>query len=364
MTAILELNDLSKAFRADQPAVSHVSLTLAAGEFFCLLGPSGCGKSTLLRLIGGYLSPDLGSIRLSGTEITNFAPEMRQMGMVFQNYALFPHLSAGENVAFGLRVRRLPANEVRARVAEVLDWVGLSHGERERRPRELSGGQQQRVALARALVIKPQLLMLDEPFANLDRSLRERLREELRSLQRRARVTTILVTHDREEALTLADRVAVMQSGALIQAGSPREVYEKPRTEFVAGILGPATRLTVRAVVGDRIELSGGICLQRAAWPQLTAGDVVCVRPENWRTGPSADSLADRWTGTIVETSFAGSRTLAHVRIGPDCVVQAALAPEMRDEFGVASTILIGLSASSVAVIRGSNPAYPAIPAP
>ena len=351
MASTIELDGVSKAFLAGRPAVDRVSLALDAGEFFCLLGPSGCGKSTLLRLIGGYLSLDSGAIRAAGNDITHIPPEMRQMGMVFQNYALFPQLSAAENVAFGLRVRRLSSDEVARRVAEVLDWVGLAPAEAERRPRELSGGQQQRVALARALVIRPRLLMLDEPFANLDRALRERLRDELRALQRRSKVTTILVTHDREEAMTLADRVGVLQAGALVQLGAPRDVYEKPATEFVAGILGPATLLPVHAVSADSVELSGGVALKRSGWPQLAVGDILCVRPENWRIGPSAERLADRWIGTILNATFAGARTLASIQIAPGCVIQAALPLERGNGFDLSASIAVGLSADAAAVI-------------
>ncbi len=352
MMAILELDRLVKRFGSDLFAVNRLSLSLTEGEFLCLIGPSGCGKSTLLRLIAGYLLPDEGAIFLAGQNITALPPEARQIGMVFQNYALFPHLSASENVAFGLRVRRTPAGEIRSRVADVLDWVGLSHAERQRRPRELSGGQQQRVALARALVTKPRVLMLDEPFANLDRQLRERLREELRTIQRQAGLTTILVTHDREEAMTLADRVGIMQAGSVVQVGLPREIYERPQTEFVARFMGPATLLTVTAVTDATVETSSGLTLHRLEWPEVASGDVLCVRPEAWQIGLESDALPDRWTGTIIESTFAGSHSLVSVRIGVACVVQVQLSSAQRDRLGPAPTLSIGLGAAAATIIR------------
>ena len=236
--ATIRLEHLSCAFASGTVAVADVSLELASGEFFCLLGPSGSGKSTLLRLLGGYLAPTSGKVWINDHDVTAEPPERRKTGMVFQNYALFPHLSALENVAFGLRVQGVAKKEREARAHEMLDWVGLTHDERARHPAQLSGGQQQRVALARALAFRPSLLMLDEPFANLDRSLRERLREEMREIQRRAGTTAILVTHDRDEALALGDRVAVMDQGRLLQIGTPEQVYRTPGSVTVASFLG------------------------------------------------------------------------------------------------------------------------------
>jgi ABC-type Fe3+/spermidine/putrescine transport system ATPase subunit len=258
----LRLDHLSCRFAGGTLAVDDVSLDLTAGEFFCLLGPSGSGKSTLLRLIGGYLTPDSGNVFLHDRDVTRVPPEKRNVGMVFQNYALFPHLSALDNVAFGLRVRGAGRKEREARAHEMLDWVGLTHEERHRRPAQLSGGQQQRVALARVLAFGPGLLMLDEPFANLDRSLRERLREEMREVQRRAGITAILVTHDRDEALALGDRIAVMHHGRLLQTGTPEQVYRQPLSETVAGFLGH--RNVLDATAAARCGLKGALLL----WPE------------------------------------------------------------------------------------------------
>jgi ABC-type Fe3+/spermidine/putrescine transport system ATPase subunit len=260
MSAV-RLDRLKCVFAGGHAAVDDVSLELAAGEFFCLLGPSGSGKSTLLRLIGGYLPPDEGRVWIHGRDVTKDPPEKRKTGMVFQNYALFPHLSALDNVAFGLRVSGVAKAPREAKAHEMLDWVGLTQDERHRRPAQLSGGQQQRVALARALAFEPNLLMLDEPFANLDRSLRERLREEMRAVQRRAGITAILVTHDRDEALSLGDRIAVMHQGKLLQAGKPEEVYHRPAGTVVASFLGH--RNVLNAEDTPKCGLTGSVLL----WP-------------------------------------------------------------------------------------------------
>ncbi len=221
-------------------AVRDVSLAAASGEFLSLLGPSGCGKTTLLRLVGGYLEPGQGRILLEGRDVTRTPSRDRQIGMVFQNYALFPHLSARRNVAFGLEVRGESAAAIARRVDDLLDRVRLEGPRRDRYPAELSGGEQQRVAIARALAFGPKVLLLDEPFANLDRHLRERLRDELRRIHQASGVTTLLVTHDQEEALGISDRIAVMRGGRILQAGPPRELYRHPAGEFVASFLGEA----------------------------------------------------------------------------------------------------------------------------
>ena len=262
LMAAIRVDHLSCAFGGSVSAVNDVSFALCSGEFFCLLGPSGSGKSTLLRLIGGYLRPDAGCVWINDREVTDDPPERRNTGMVFQNYGLFPHLNALDNVAFGLRVKGVTRTPRQARAHEMLDWVGLTAEERQRRPAELSGGQQQRVALARALAFGPSLLMLDEPFANLDRSLRERLRDELREVQRRAGTTTILVTHDRDEALSLGDRIGVMHQGQLLQIGSPEELYRHPASAAVATFLGHRNVLPADAAAA--CGLSGQVLL----WPE------------------------------------------------------------------------------------------------
>ncbi|MCS5700994.1 ABC transporter ATP-binding protein [Cyanobium sp. FGCU-52] len=238
---VIELEGVQRRF-AGTAAVDGIDLAMAPGEFFSLLGPSGCGKTTTLRLIAGFDRPDAGAIRLLGQDVTDVPPHRRRVNTVFQHYALFPHLSVWDNVAFGPRNRRLPEPEVRRRVGEALERVRLGELAR-RRPSQLSGGQQQRVALARALVNEPAALLLDEPLAALDAGLRRTMQQELKRIQREAGIAFLLVTHDQDEALALSDRLAVMQSGRIAQYGSPREVYDRPVNEWVAGFLGRANLL-------------------------------------------------------------------------------------------------------------------------
>jgi putative spermidine/putrescine transport system ATP-binding protein len=244
--AELQIENLSKYYGGSL-AVDNLNLTVLSGELITFLGPSGCGKTTSLRLVGGFLRPNQGIIRIAGKIANDIPPYKRDIGMVFQNYALFPHLTVEQNVEFGLKMRKLPVAERKQRVADILKLVGLDQLA-GRRPAQLSGGQQQRVALARALVINPQVLLLDEPLSNLDARLRVQLREDIKRLQREFRVTTILVTHDQDEALSMSDRIVVMNNGRVEQIATPRELYDHPATEFVARFMGapniwPGTRL-------------------------------------------------------------------------------------------------------------------------
>ena len=241
--ARLQLEHLVKQYgKADEPAVHDLSLDVEDGEFVCLLGPSGCGKTTTLRMIGGFLKPDAGDVRIDGVSIVREPPERRPTAMVFQRYALWPHMSVWDNIAFGLQVRRRPRNEVARRVESALDLVGLP-GLGKRHPQQLSGGQQQRVALARALVLEPRILLLDEPLSNLDAQLRIYMRTELTAIQRRVGITTVFVTHDQEEAMSIADRIAVMNAGVIEQVDTPDQLYANPATLFVATFIGTMNRL-------------------------------------------------------------------------------------------------------------------------
>ncbi|MEX2263145.1 MAG: ABC transporter ATP-binding protein [Bryobacteraceae bacterium] len=233
---MIEFAEVSKSF-GSVPALSDASIELKAGEFLAVLGPSGCGKTTLLRIAGGYEVPDSGRVLLGGKDITDLAPNRRNFGMVFQNYALFPHMSVLDNVELGLRMRGMAKGERRRRALDMLSLVRLE-GVEKRRPAELSGGQQQRVALARALVIEPAALLLDEPLANLDRNVRLQMRDELRALQQRLRISTVLVTHDQEEALAIADRIAVMDGGRIEQTGRALDLCLNPASAFVSSFLG------------------------------------------------------------------------------------------------------------------------------
>jgi putative spermidine/putrescine transport system ATP-binding protein len=252
--AFLELEKLSKRFGA-QVAVDDLSLGVEKGEFVSLLGPSGCGKTTTLQMIAGFVEPSGGAIRLEGRDLLAIKPARRGLGIVFQSYALFPHMTVAENVSFGLEMQGIAAGERSKRVSETLQLVGLA-AFAARFPRQLSGGQQQRVALARALVIRPQILLLDEPLSNLDAKLREEMQIELRQIQRTVGTTTILVTHDQAEAMALSDRIVVMNHGRAEQIAAPHEAYERPATDFVAGFLGRINRVEGRAVRPEKISFA------------------------------------------------------------------------------------------------------------
>jgi ABC-type Fe3+/spermidine/putrescine transport system ATPase subunit len=266
-------------------AVDDVTLDIAAGEFFALLGPSGCGKTTSLRMIAGFEMPDCGRVHVGGEDITDVPVHRRDMGMVFQSYALFPHRTVAENVAFGLRMRDVAKADIEKRVAAALAQVALT-GLESRRPGQLSGGQQQRVALARALVVEPRVLLCDEPLGALDRKLRQQMQFELKDLQKRLGVTLVFVTHDQEEALAMSDRIAVMNKGRVEQVGSPTEIYENPRTRFVADFIGEIN------VLDD-------------------GGRVRALRPEKIRLVPVDRA---RLAGKIETANFLGGSTLYKVR--------------------------------------------------
>jgi spermidine/putrescine ABC transporter ATP-binding subunit len=271
-------------------AVRSLTLDISRGMFFSLLGPSGCGKTTTLRLIAGFEQPNDGDVFIRGRRVTHVPPYRRDFAMVFQNFALFPHLSVADNVAFGLKMLRVPRSERAAQVREALALVKLE-GFAERYPKQLSGGQQQRVAIARAIVMKPAVLLLDEPLGALDKNLREAMQVELRALQRQLGITTVFVTHDQEEALTMSDRIAVMRDGVIEQIGAPREVYERPATEFVATFLGASNLIDAVALGpdGDGILAEAAAGRFRVAAQGLAAGQKLrlAVRPERVRIGPA-----------------------------------------------------------------------------
>jgi iron(III) transport system ATP-binding protein len=313
------LRGVEKRF-GDDLAVKPLSLEIAHGEFVTLLGPSGCGKTTTLRLLAGFLAPDAGEIRVAGRVLSSASgvvpPEQRQMGMVFQNYALWPHLTVFENVAFGLQMKRVERGEIERRVARVLAQVGLEGSER-RTPNQMSGGQQQRVALARSLVTEPSILLLDEPLSNLDAKLRERMRVELKELQRRTGITFIYVTHDQAEAMALSDRIAVMHAGALQQYGPPREIYERPVNGFVADFMGAANLIVGTVVtpssspdVRGTVALAAGERIEALLSSDLASGARVTlmVRPEDVvlsRAPP--EGQANVLVGTVASSLYLGS---------------------------------------------------------
>ena len=304
--ADVRLVDVTKRFD-DVVAVDRLSLEIESGSFFALLGPSGCGKTTTLRMIGGFEQPTSGTIYLGAREVSGLPAYKRDVNTVFQSYALFPHLSVLDNVAFGLRRRGLKGKEVRDRVGEMLRIVGLEGMER-RKPRQLSGGQQQRVALARALVNRPRVLLLDEPLGALDLKLRKQMQLELKGIQHEVGITFIHVTHDQEEAMTMADRIAVMNRGRIEQLGTPSELYETPQTTFVAGFLG-ASNLIAGTVAGpDRVRLRGGpeVRVRPAALAGRSGEVAVGIRPEKIDLSEEHENRID---GRIVESAYVGVAT-------------------------------------------------------
>lgn len=304
--AALELDGVVCRYGAGPVVVHPTSLRLAPHECVCLLGPSGCGKTTLLRAIGGYLPVAAGEIRLAGRAVTRLGPEQRRVGMVFQSYALFPHLSARRNVAFGLEVRGVPREARDRRVERELRRVDLDPSAWDRKPRRLSGGQQQRVALARALAIDPALLLLDEPLANLDRGLREALRAELKRIQHAAGVASVWVTHDQDEALMLADRVGLMRAGRLVQLDRPTALYDRPRTPFVARFVGQANLLPIEARVEGGV-VAGGLRLTCAESVGAAVGRPLMLRPEQLTVGEAAAACATRWAGVVEAVDYLGA---------------------------------------------------------
>jgi spermidine/putrescine transport system ATP-binding protein len=306
VAADVRLDRVTKQFD-DVTAVDDVSLEIEHGSFFALLGPSGCGKTTTLRMIGGFEEPTAGTIYLGEDPVTGKPPYKRDVNTVFQSYALFPHLSIFENVAFGLRRRGVRGADVRGRVLDILRLVGLS-GMEKRKPRQLSGGQQQRVALARALVNKPRVLLLDEPLGALDLKLRKQMQLELKAIQHDVGITFVHVTHDQEEAMTMADRIAIMNGGRIEQLGTPGELYEQPQTAFVAGFLGISNLLPGTVSAMDAVRLDDGTVVRVPQEALRGRGGRVAVgvRPEKIRLGHGEEN---RLSGRLLETAYVGVAT-------------------------------------------------------
>jgi len=361
-SASVELIHVTKRFHA-AVAVHDLSLTIYTGEFFALLGPSGCGKTTTLRLIGGLETPESGEIRIGGAVVNDQPPYVRKANMVFQHYALFPHLTVQDNVAFGLRVqsRRLPAGEVRQRVKAVLELVQLP-GLETRRPHQLSGGQQQRVALARALVLQPHVLLLDEPLGALDRQLRKAMQTELRHIQREVGMTFLYVTHDQDEALSMSDRMAVMRHGAIEQLGTPQEIFQTPRTKFVAEFMGAANILTGRVLARTehsvQIETPMGlrVLCQCAEEVSVGASISVVVRPDVVQVVPHSWS----WTGDnafpalVTSKTYLGEVTALTVALPGGDTLLCHVPSRLEQQFGYqeATAVLVGWQAHDSHVLQ------------
>ena len=332
-TPAVELVNVTKEF-ADFSAVDDLSLSIDDGHFFALLGPSGCGKTTTLRMIGGFEDPTSGTIRLHGEDVTGLKPYKRKVNTVFQSYALFPHLTIFENIAFGLRRQGIEDSEVKRRVGDVLDLVQLG-GREHHKPRQLSGGQQQRVAVARALVNHPRVLLLDEPLGALDLKLRKEMQIELKRIQQEVGITFIHVTHDQEEAMTMADTIAVMHKGHIERMGAPVEIYEDPRTAFVAGFLGASNLMggTLDSSTG-RVALPGGITIHGTPSKLPTsAGTVqVGVRPEKIKLYAPGDEAApaNRLPAKVTDASFIGVST--HYLVDAPMVGELAVVVQNLDD--------------------------------
>jgi putative spermidine/putrescine transport system ATP-binding protein len=353
--AYLELKSIVKSFGPVQ-VVRSFDLAVDKGEFVSFLGPSGCGKTTVLRMIAGFEQPSTGSITVEGREITHLRPARRNIGMVFQAYALFPNLTVAQNVGFGLKLAGVPAADRKARVAEMLEIIKLPHVA-ERYPYQLSGGQQQRVALARALAVRPKILLLDEPLSALDAKIRVSLREEIRALQRQLGITTIFVTHDQEEALSISDRIVVMHEGKADQIGSPFEIYNTPKTKFVASFVGTLNILT--ADIADwglaKLKIDGReVTTSHGFSPQAGGKLTVALRPEAVTLGWHDDGR-NYMPGTVEEVAFLGSVVRIRVRfesqtISLDTFNDPASPPPLRG-----ATVMVCFKQEDLIVIEGGT---------
>jgi putrescine transport system ATP-binding protein len=352
-------------------AVDALSLDIHAGEFFALLGPSGCGKTTLLRMLAGFETPDEGRILLGGRDIARIPPHQRPVNMMFQSYALFPHLSVKDNIAFGLKRAKMPAGELDARVAEMVALVKLE-GMEERKPDQLSGGQRQRVALARSLARRPQLLLLDEPLAALDKKLRENTQAELMELQRRLGLTFIIVTHDQQEAMTMAGRIGVMDAGRLAQVATPRELYEAPRSRWIAEFVGDINLIEGRLGAGSEphptmarrlavtTALAGTIYVVEPRQPLTMADLCVAIRPEKVKLSrlppPSENPRSlNRLEGVVSDVSYLGGATCYRIKLDSGLVLRSSLANTRRldiDAYGLGQRVVAWFSPEDCVVLE------------
>jgi putrescine transport system ATP-binding protein len=364
--ALLRIDAVVKKFGAFR-AVDRLSLDIRAGEFFALLGPSGCGKTTLLRMLAGFETPDEGRILLDGKDIARVLPHQRPVNMMFQNYALFPHLNVRDNIAFGLKRAGMPGSEINTRVAEMVALVKLE-GLEKRKPDQLSGGQKQRVALARSLARRPQVLLLDEPLAALDKKLRESTQLELMELQRRLGMTFVIVTHDQEEAMTVADRIGVMDAGRLEQVATPRELYEAPASRWIAEFVGDVNIFDgqVASHEAGRVVIStkdaGTIVVAEPRQPITKTIVAVAIRPEKLklsRRGPAPDALSahsiNRLEGIVTDVSYLGGITSYKVKLDTGAVVRSSMANTARidiDAYSISQRVVAWFTPDDCVVIE------------
>jgi putative spermidine/putrescine transport system ATP-binding protein len=356
--AYLELQDLRKEF-GTHTALGGVSISLEEGEFLSLLGPSGCGKTTALRIIAGFLQPDSGRVVIAGEDVTTRAPNRRDIGMVFQAYSLFPNMTAAQNVAFGLKVRKWPSAKRHARVHELLEIVGLSHAV-DRYPHQLSGGMQQRVALARALAIAPRVLLLDEPLSALDALVRVQLREEIRRVQTQLGITTVYVTHDQEEALSISDRVAVVCAGGIEQLGPPAEIYGAPATRFVAEFIGTMNRLESRVADGERgaVDINGSVVPVDAVRGRPVGQPVLLLlRPESITLEHANGSPPEPGglIGEVTAHSFLGAVTRVTIAAENGSELIANVPSTSAQSFSVKQRVIVRFPSESARVLESDE---------
>lgn len=364
----ITLRGVTKRFGRTE-ALREVNVTIGDGEFFTLLGPSGCGKTTTLRIIAGFYPADEGDVLFDGRPVNDLPPSERNIGIVFQNLALWPHMTVHQNVAYGLKLKRVPKQEISRRVAEALDKVGLAGFDR-RYPGQLSGGQQQRVALARALVLNPGVLLLDEPLSSLDAKVRLRLRAEIRKLQQELKITTVCVTHDQEEALTMSDRIAVMNEGRVLQVGTPRDLYERPTTVFVADFVGANNLLKGTAVPGEgnlcAVETPAGTIVGQASHSGERPGRgepaVAAVRPESLsvveeEAGSQAppDAGLNRLSGRVSFFSYMGNTLRYEIEVAGGVVVKADVRDPVHHALRpIGSTVSLSFPVRSTLILPGA----------
>lgn len=351
---LIRLRDLCMAFD-DELVLDHINLYINDSEFLTLLGPSGCGKTTTLRIIGGFTTPTSGDVTFDGVRINDVPPHKRQINTVFQKYALFPHLDVFENIAFGLRIAKVPADEIEQRVTEMLGVVSLK-GFEHRRIHQLSGGQQQRVALARAVVIEPSVLLFDEPLSNLDAKLRESMRDELRALQQRLGITSLYVTHDQSEAMAISDKVVIMKDGVICQQGTPQEIYEQPASRFVANFIGKANFIDgiFKGRDGEAalVEIGGKTFSIPAPGKMegVEVGGACCltVRPESFLLTKDAGALP----GTVSRATYYGAKIEYEVMLNEQPIIVEVYNPQLTERFSVGDAVTMSLIEGCVRVLK------------
>ncbi len=357
----LRLNSIVKRY-GNNLAVDHLSLTVQDGELVTLLGPSGCGKTTTLRSISGFLVPEEGDIYIGSRKVTDIPPERRGIGLVFQNYALWPHMTVYQNLAFGLQLRKMPKSRIDEKIEEVLATVKLS-GYEHRYPRQLSGGQQQRVALARALVLEPDILLLDEPLSNLDALLREQMRFEIAQIHKRYGITTIYVTHDQTEAMVISDRIVILDQGRIMQEGKPFDIYSRPANQFVAGFMGTTSFLygTVEEVAGERVVVrtGDGLVLHGTGHGLARKQEAaVAIRPENISfingNGGNGGARKNVFTGTVYRSAYVGEEMDYQIQLG-EAVLRAK--GTVRDRMDEGAAVKIRIDEDAVPVLPGRDDA-------